>query len=510
MNNIQFLEIGSILQGKKEYLIKNVLGHGGCGILYYATSVVLDGNIKQIHEYAIKEYFDKDCCRRVAGGFVEVNDNSEEYKEIREEFRSEANCLKNLHHDNIVQVNEVFEQNGTFYYVMEYLKGITLRASVVEPLSEKDAINYIKDVAFALDYLHSQHINHLDVKPDNIMLVDDGTDKKRCVLIDFGLSKHFDKNGKSKGRQGYDGASDGYSPKEQYEGIDVFTPEADVYSLAATLFFLLTAKDPCSGKDMTGKYVYKNLPDEIDESTAQALINALNPDCSKRTDSIETFYSDLTGKPLHVKGGTKTKKVKKKKTDEEGHNSITDLLSNKRVIIVLVSVLAIVIMVLVFPDSCQKKEIPTPDIEMPSVDPQSEVNDNTTQPVDEHTSPGTPQESPAETIETPSKPNSNNNQTSNSASSPTSNNTSSSVDSSDKDKIKNKSLDLGYATWKGGVKNGKPDGVGIMTFRKAHKLDSETLAEPGDKFDGSFTDGQLDVGKLIRQNGETITIIGEN
>lgn len=507
MNNIQSLEIGTILQGKKEYIIKNVLGHGGCGILYYATSVVLDGNIKQIHEYAIKEYFDKDCCRRVAGGFVEVNDNSEEYKEIREEFRSEANCLKNLHHDNIVQVNEVFEQNGTFYYVMEYLKGITLRASVVEPLSEKDAINYIKDVAFALDYLHSQHINHLDVKPDNIMLVDDGTDKKRCVLIDFGLSKHFDKNGKSKGRQGYDGASDGYSPKEQYEGIDVFTPEADVYSLAATLFFLLTAKDPCSGKDMTGKYVYKNLPDEIDESTAQALINALNPDCSKRTDSIETFYSDLTGKPLHVKGGTKTKKFKKKKTDNKDHNSITDFISNKRMIFVLISILAIIIMVLVFPDSCRKKDVPPPPhIEV--VDPQPEVIDNptSTKPDVEHSSTDIPQKSPEE----PSKPNSNNNQTSNSVSSPTSNNTSSSVDSSDKDKIKNKSLDLGYATWKGGVKNGKPDGVGIMTFRKAHKLDSETLAEPGDKFDGSFTDGQLDVGKLIRQNGETITIIGEN
>ena len=175
MSELQALEAGFILHGDKEYKIESVLGHGGCGILYHATSVVLDGNIEQTHEYAIKEYFDKDCCRRVSDGRVELVNEGEEYRVVREEFRAEANCLKNLKpHKNIVRVNEVFEDNGTFYYVMEYLKGKALRQYTKERLPEKEAIDIIIPIAKALDYLHSEYINHLDVKPDNIMMVNEG------------------------------------------------------------------------------------------------------------------------------------------------------------------------------------------------------------------------------------------------------------------------------------------------------------------------------------------------
>lgn len=75
---------------------------------------------------------------------------------------------------------------------------------------------------------------------------------------------------------------------------------------------------------------------------------------------------------------------------------------------------------------------------------------------------------------------------------------------------KEKQLDLGYAKWTGGVKKGKPDGVGKMKFTRAHRLDSQTVAEEGDVFEGSYTNGQIDAGKLCRTNGEIITIIGEN
>ena len=66
MNNIKTLEIGFILHGEKEYKIGSVLGHGRCGVSYYATSIVMDGNIEQTHDYAIKEYFDIECCHRDA------------------------------------------------------------------------------------------------------------------------------------------------------------------------------------------------------------------------------------------------------------------------------------------------------------------------------------------------------------------------------------------------------------------------------------------------------------
>ena len=88
-------------------------------------------------------------------------------------------------------------------------------------------------------------MSHLDVKPDNVMLKEDPeTGETIPVLIDFGLSKHYDKNGKPTSTVRVSGFSDGYAPVEQYTGIYFFTPEADVYALAATLYYALVGKDP--------------------------------------------------------------------------------------------------------------------------------------------------------------------------------------------------------------------------------------------------------------------------
>ena len=480
MDGLQALEAGFILHGDKEYKIESVLGQGGCGILYHATSIVLDGNIEQTHEYAIKEYFDKECCRRLSDGRVELVNEDEEYRIVREEFRSEANCLKNLKpHKNIVRVNEVFEDNGTFYYVMEYLKGKTLRQYAIERLTEKESIDIIAPIARALDYLHSEYINHLDVKPDNIMMVNE-KNSLRPILIDFGLSKHFKKNGEPKGSQGYDGISEGYSPKEQYDGIRRFTPQTDVYSLAATLFFLLTNSDPCSGKEMNARYLWKSLPETISDKIANALNNALNPDVNKRTQDVATFYEELTGKALHSSNRVATSKFKTKK--QNNHN--VDKNNWWKATVILLGVVAIVIMAIIFwpkggktieQSNVNPKEVKQDSVtEMPTKDDAeiSKVSDKTEVPeVKERTA-----DKPVKETVTHSP----------------------------------KVLDLGYARWTGGVRNGKPDGVGKMKFTSAHRLDSQTMAEVGDEFEGSYTNGQIDAGKLRRTNGEIITIIGEN
>lgn len=480
MDGLQALEAGFILHGDKEYKIESVLGQGGCGILYHATSIVLDGNIEQTHEYAIKEYFDKECCRRLSDGRVELVNEDDEYRIVREEFRSEANCLKNLKpHKNIVRVNEVFEDNGTFYYVMEYLKGKTLRQYAIERLTEKESIDIIAPIARALDYLHSEYINHLDVKPDNIMMVNE-KNSLRPILIDFGLSKHFKKNGEPKGSQGYDGISEGYSPKEQYDGIRRFTPQSDVYSLAATLFFLLTNSDPCSGKEMNARYLWKSLPETISDKIANALNNALNPDVNKRTQDVATFYEELTGKALHSSNRVATSKFKTKK--QNNHN--VDKNNWWKATVIMLGVVAIVIMAIIFwpkggktieQSNVNPKEVKQDSVtEMPTKDDAeiSKVSDKTEVPeVKERTA-----DKPVKETVTHSP----------------------------------KVLDLGYARWTGGVRNGKPDGVGKMKFTSAHRLDSQTMAEVGDEFEGSYTNGQIDAGKLRRTNGEIITIIGEN
>lgn len=484
MNDLQTLKPGFTLHGEKEYKIERVLGCGGCGILYHATSIVMDGNIPQTHEYAIKEYFDKDCCRRRSDGSLELTNDSEEYREIRDDFRSEAICLRNLkHHDNIVHVNEVFEDNGTFYYVMEYLNGPTLRQyAEKQKVSEAEAVGIVAEVAKAVDYLHSEYINHLDIKPDNIMMVHYGG-SCRPVLIDFGLSKHFKKNGSPKGSSIYGGTSNGYSPMEQYEGINSFSPESDVYSLAATLFFLLTGFDPCHGKDMSWRYLNKHLPDNISDVTVNAMTNALNADRSRRTQDIPTFYHELTGKQLHAEGVVKTKKIKRQAKAETG---ISDNNKWKAISVVVTVVLLLILFAIVlFPTTRQEGNAP------------DEQNDTTVSivpivPVDStSTKVNPPKEERAEKVE----PNLSEKEEKLTPVTPT---------------LTNRKLDLGYATYTGDIKNGKPDGVGIMRFKRSHRIDSNTMAEAGDVFDGTYTDGHIDGGKLIRSNGEQITIIGEN
>ena len=524
MDKIQPLEIGFILHGDKDYEITNVLGYGGCGILYSARSTVMDGNIEQTHEYAIKEYFDRNCCKRTSNGLVELTTDSEELREVRNEFRSEAECLRKLkRHKNIVQVNEVFEENGTFYYVMEYLAGTTLRKYVPNKLSESEAISIVKDIAKALDYLHSEKINHFDVKPDNIMVVNEGN-KIRCVLIDFGLSKHFNKKGNHKGKQGYDGASDGYSPKEQYEGIDVFSPSADVYSLAATLFFLLTGHDPCNGKDMSSKYLAKTLPDTINEKIFDALTHALSSDCNLRTQSVTKFYKELTGKDLHPQtSSVATDKFKKKKKKPNNHDD-----DNLRKIgICIVAVLVVICAVFFFTtrnnsgtkstdnDSTRVENKDT--LPQQNVPEESNNTNNSTQTgtIPDNTNSNEVESNGEEQTQTsvPQPVNQTNN--SNTQTTPITQSTSTQSNKPNTTGISNKTishgtLDLGYATWNGGIKNGKPDGVGKMRFKSSHRIDSETTANPGDVFDGTYTNGHIDDGKLHRSNGEVITIIGEN
>ena len=195
MQKKELLPIGTILDsGIRKYEIQDVLGQGGFGITYLAKSDILVDNIPIMAMFAIKEHYISTMNERNGTSVRISNENNrEEVKESIESFIIEANRLNklSLNHPGIVRVNESFKANDTAYYVMEYIKGDSLRKYVKESypkgLSEKDALQLFKPIAETINYLHQNNVTHLDIKPDNILIRENG----QPVLIDFGLSKHY-------------------------------------------------------------------------------------------------------------------------------------------------------------------------------------------------------------------------------------------------------------------------------------------------------------------------------
>ena len=243
---MQHLQPNAILQGGKYKIIK-VIGQGGFGITYLALQSGLERKV------AIKEFFMKELCERdesTSHVTLGTESSRETVNRFRDKFLKEARNIAKLNHPNIVSIHDIFEENGTAYYVMEYAENGSLAEKVKkdEYLSEPVATRYILQVAEALDYLHHQKMNHLDVKPANIML----NEKDEAVLIDFGLSKQYDAVTGNQTSTTPVGISDGYAPMEQYKpgGVCEFSPQTDIYSLGATFFKLLTGTTPPSASDV--------------------------------------------------------------------------------------------------------------------------------------------------------------------------------------------------------------------------------------------------------------------
>ncbi|NEO44353.1 MAG: serine/threonine protein kinase [Moorea sp. SIO4A3] len=219
-----------------EYTIQSELGEGTFGTTYKATRKLPDGKENSV---AIKI------------GKEELSEN--EQSKIKQDFQYEANRLKQFNHKHIVKFIEYFYDQtiNRPCIVMEYIQGKTLEQLIKEGdgIPEEQAIEYIKQVADALAAMHDENLIHRDVTPSKI-IVRDGT--KEAVLIGFSIAREFIPNRTLEVTQTLL-TDDHYAPPEQELRRARLGPPFDIYSLSATLYFLLTGRQPVSSRDRENK-----------------------------------------------------------------------------------------------------------------------------------------------------------------------------------------------------------------------------------------------------------------
>lgn len=285
------LKKGTYLQGEK-YRVISTLGQGGFGITYLAEQV-LAKRLVCIKEFFPKEYYNRDAnSLHVTLGSQGSAKMMNAYKA---KFIKEAQTIANLNHPNIIRIFDVFEENGTAYYAMEYIEGESLNKLVKREgaLAEDVAVKYIRDVASALRYIHNRNIMHLDVKPANIML---RKEDNCAVLIDFGLAKQYDSTGEQTSTTPV-GISHGYAPMEQYQigGMSTFSPVTDIYSLGATLLFAVTGRVPAEAI-VVGEKGIGTLPSHLSVGVRSAITSSMSYWRKDRPQSIEAVMALLDEK----------------------------------------------------------------------------------------------------------------------------------------------------------------------------------------------------------------------
>jgi predicted Ser/Thr protein kinase len=289
------LPVGTKLQGGK-YVIERALGQGGFGITYKANNASLGIPV------VVKEFHPQGASRTGSSMRPPGTLSQQEFSQARASFADEAKVVAQLTLNNpnpfIVRVYDVFTENDTEYYTMEFLDGKPLQSLVEKngPLSEAQVLEVARQLGGALQEVHQAGLLHRDVKPDNVMMVARG-----AVLIDFGSARAI----AAGGRQSVI-VTPGYAPLEQYASEAKRGPFTDVYAMAGTLFFALTGQPPIPATDRvngTKQPTAREVNPSISKATSDLLERAMRMKIDERPQGASQFLTELERAVGGIKGG---------------------------------------------------------------------------------------------------------------------------------------------------------------------------------------------------------------
>lgn len=275
----------------KRYRIVSVIGAGGFGITYKAIDLLNNMTC------ALKEYAPMEIAIRGNDGISMMpasKDKQELYEHGKRRFLEEAEILKRLQNiKTVVSITDYFNENGTSYFVMEYLDGVTLKAlahNMGGQIPWEKAVPILYVCAVTLENLHkNSNLFHRDISPENIIITRSGPVK----LIDFGNAKFIMSNGNQKLSVVL---KPGFAPYEQYSSKGKQGSYTDVYSLAGTFYYILSGKMLPQAPERIAGAGYIKLRDMnlgIPVYVSDAFDKALELQYQNRTQTMSEFLKDL-------------------------------------------------------------------------------------------------------------------------------------------------------------------------------------------------------------------------
>lgn len=267
MTAILPLEAGVTVGG--HYSIEKLINTGGFGAVYRGLAFS-EGN----RPCAIKETYDVTPA-------------------ARRQALMEAAILFTVKSEHLPQVYDAFEERGRFYLVMQLIEGqncLQMIKAHQGPFSEQEVLNWLLPVADVLQELHGRNppVLHRDIKPANVIL----TPQSQAVLVDFGLTRLYDPSTQTSTMAR--AVSEGFSPLEQYIGQT--SPQSDIYALAATMYFLVTAQTPPASVARTMQDTLippRQLNPQLTPKLDQALLKGLAVNADQRYTSMQEFARAL-------------------------------------------------------------------------------------------------------------------------------------------------------------------------------------------------------------------------